>query len=246
MRAAKPEANAGTDITLIDWDGDGIELVTLDGALSVGRDAVWAGRGVLAEGREVAVAATAGRNDYTLTVDGSTDTVIVNLATGARLIAADRFEDGDAAGWRIVDTTEIGTADWAVVDGRLVEQSGAYSRDLTYASANAADVWEKGWSPLGDGPYALHKGSYALWEGNTDLADYSIQTVVTAPEGAIGIMLNWQDADNYYKLEIDMRVGLATLVKVVDGYETNLVRSTTTYTPGESFTLRAEIVGGKV
>ncbi|MFT3688406.1 hypothetical protein [Paenirhodobacter sp.] len=243
VRAADPEAVAGADLTLIDWDGDGIEFVDLDGSLSVGSDAAWSGRGVSAEGQATA---TAGRNDYTLTVDGTTDTVTVNLATGDRLIAADRFEDGDAAGWRIVDTTEIGTADWAVVDGRLVEQSGAYSRELVYKGANAADVWEKGWSPLGDGPYALHKGSYALWEGNTALTDYSIQTEVTAPTGAVGLMLNWQDANNYYKLEIDQRVGLTTLVKVVDGYETNLARSTTTYTPGEGFTLKAAVVDGKV
>lgn len=246
VRAAEPEADAGVDVILIDWDGDGIEFADLNGTLSVGNKAAWTGRDVSADGLSTTVSAGQGRNDYTLTVDGSTDTVTVNVASGDRLIAADRFDDGDAAGWRIVDTTEIGTADWAVVDGRLVERSGAYSRELTYESANAADVWEKGWSPLGDGAYALHKGSYALWEGNTALTDYSIQTEVTAPAGSIGIMLNWQDEDNYYKLEIDQRVGLTTLVKVVDGYETNLARSTTTYTPDESFSLKAEIVDGKV
>ncbi len=247
VRAPEAQADAGVNVTLIDWDGDGIEFVDLNGTLSVGTDAVWSGRGASAEGLSATMQAGQGRNDFTLTVDGTTDTVTVNVASGDRLIAADRFTDGDHAGWRIVDTTELGgAANWAVVDGRLVEQSGAYSRELTYESANAADVWEKGWSPQGDGAYALHKGSYALWDGDAALSDYSIQTRVEAPSGAVGLMLNWQDADNYYKIEIDQRVGLTTLVKVVDGYETNLARTTTTYTPGEAFDLKAEMVDGKI
>lgn len=246
VRAPEAEAIAGPDRVLIDWDGDGMEFVALDGAQSLGAGAEWSGRGVQAQGLEATVQAGQGRNDFTLSVEGSTDTVTVNVASGARLIAADRFEDGDHAGWRIVDTTEIGRADWAVVNGQLVERAGAYSRELTYQGANAADVWQKGWSPQGDGTYALHKGSYALWDGETQLGDYSIQTQVKAPAGAVGLMLNWQDEDNYYKIEIDQRVGLTTLVKVVDGYETNLARSTTTYTPGEGFALKAEVMDGKI
>ena len=251
VRAPEAQADAGADLTLIDWDGDGFEFVALDGALSVlpagGGDAAWSGRGQQAAGLAATMQAQAGANGFTLTVDGTTDSLRVDVASGDRLIAADRFADGDHDGWRIVDTTERGGgADWAVVDGRLVERSGADSRELTWSSADASDVWSKGWSPQGDGVYALHKGSYALWDGDTALSDYSIQTVVNAPRGAVGLMLNWQDEDNYYKFEIDARVGYTTLVKVVDGYETNLARSTTTYTPGESFALKAEIVDGKV
>lgn len=251
VRAPETQADAGADLTLIDWDGDGFEFVTLDGALSIlptgGEAVAWAGRGQQAEGLDAVMTAQAGANSFTLTVDDTTDKLRVNVASGDRLIAGDRFDDGDHDGWRIVDTTELGgAADWTVKDGRLVEQSGAYSRELTWTGADAADVWQKGWSPQGDGVYALHKGSYALWDGDTALSDYSIQTLVTAPKGAVGLMLNWQDEDNYYKIEIDARVGYTTLVQVVDGYETNLARGTTTYTPGDEFALKAQILDGRI
>lgn len=251
VRAPELTADAGRDVMLIDWNGDGFEFVTLDGQLSIlpegTGDAHWTGRGLSAEGLSTTVQAGAGRSDFTLHLDGQTDTVTVNVASGDRLIAADRFEDGAAQGWRIIDTTELGgAANWQVVDGALSELSGASSRELTWNGASNPDVWDRGWSPQGDGVFALHKGSYALWEGNTELSDYAIQTRIEAPTGAVGLMLNWQDEDNYYKIEIDARVGYTTLVKVVEGYETNLGRSTTTYTPGEAFDLKAQIVDGKI
>ncbi|MCA0941806.1 hypothetical protein LCM08_24990 [Salipiger pacificus] len=277
VRAPELTAHAGSNQLVIDWDGDGRETVTLDGSASVlvseDTDAEWSGYGVRADGLVAEVTLGAGRNDLTLTLntsDGvpsgverlkallhnlaggsdegaSSDKVRYDLATGERLIAADRFEDGDAAGWRIVDTTELGgRADWQVIDGALVETSGAYSRELTWSGANNSDVWDRGWSPLGDGVYALHKGSFALWEGNTELTDYAIRAEVTAPEGSVGLMLNYVDENNYYKIELDARVGLVSLVKVVDNYESTIARSAATYTPGESFTLEARIVGGKV
>lgn len=259
VRAPELTADAGTAILAIDWNGDGVEMVSLNGTASILPNADvaanWTGRDVSAEGLSAEVEAQAGRNLYTLTLEGhESDTVTVDLATGDRLIAADRFDDGDAAGWTIIDTTEIagngtaaaGTANWQVIDGALTETSGAYSRELTWNGASNPDVWQQGWSPLGDGTYALHKGSYALWSGNTDLTDYAIRTEITAPEGAVGVLLNYVDENNYYKIELDARVNLFTLVKVVDNYESMIARGAMSYTPGETFTLQAQIVDGKI
>jgi len=259
VRAPELNADAGPDILAIDWDRDGVETIGLDGSASIlpggSAEAVWSGRGLEAAGLTVDAEVQAGRNHYALTLDGSaSDEVTVDLATGERLIAADRFEDGDALGWTFVDTTELasdgttaaGTADWQVIDGALVETSGAYSRELTWNGASNADVWQRGWSPLGDGTYALHKGSFALWNGDTDLTDYTIRADVTAPSGAVGFMLNYVDENNYYKIELDARVNLWTFVKVVDNYESMLARGAMSYTPGDTFTLQAQIVDGKV
>lgn len=251
VRAPETTAQAGQDLLVIDWNGDGHETVTLDGEGSVLTGATtvaWTGRDLAASTLETPVEAQAGRSLYTLTLNGkASDQVVVNVASGDQLIAADRFEDGNATGWRIVDTTEIGGgAHWQVIDGHLTETSGASSRELTFDSASTADVWHRGWSPLGDGTYALHKGSFALWEGDTTLTDYAIRAEVTASSGAVGLMLNYVDENNYYKLEIDSRVGLVTLVKVVDNYESNIARAAATFTAGHSFTLEASVVGGRI
>lgn len=252
VRSPELTAEAGQDRLVIDWDGDGQETVTLNGSASIlpdgVADAAWTGRGVDADGLVTEATLGGGRNDVTLSLDGTvSDVVTLNVATGDRLIAADRFEDGNHAGWRIVDTTELGgAADWRVVDGALVETSGAYSRELTWNGANNGDVWDRGWSPLGDGVNALKKGSFALWDGNADLVDYAIQAQVKAPEGAVGFMLNYVDENNYYKVELDTHHGLATLVKVVDNYESTIARSAMTYTPGESFQLEARIEDGVI
>lgn len=252
VRAPVLSADAGEDQRVVDWDGDGRETVVLDGSGSVlpqtGVNASWSGLPGTSDGVVVETEVYSGLNRFDFALDNgkSSDRVKVDLVSGDRLIAADRFEDGDLAGWKIVDTTELGDgADWAVVDGALVERSGSYSRELTWNGASNADVWKRGWSPLGDGVFALHKGTYALWEGNQSLENYGIETMISAPQtGGVGVMLNWIDDDNYYKLEIDLHAGLTTLVKVVDGYESYIGRVTTVYTPGDSFHLRADNADG--
>lgn len=248
VRAATAQAEAGPDRMVIDWDGDGIETVTLNGTGSVLTGGTFAGwstdTGALPQGLTAQADLAAGRHDVTLDLgNGVTDTAQIDVVTGDRLVIADQFEDAGLDGWTIVDTTEIGSgADWAVVDGALVERSGSYSRELTWAGATNSDVWQRGWSPHGDGVYALHKGTYALAEGNTQLTDYTITADITVPvEGGVGFMLSWVDVDNYLKLEIDARHGLTSLVKVVDGYESNIARMYTTYSVDETFNLSATI-----
>lgn len=252
VRDVELTAHAGSDGIVIDWNGDGKEQVTLDGGASIltGKKvkALWSGDDIKEKGLVAETTISAGRNDVTLTLNKAVnDDVRLDLASGDRLIAADRFTDGDHDGWKVIDTTELGSAaNWQVIGGALVETSGAYSRELTWSGANSADVWDRGWSPLGDGTYALHKGSFALWEGNAELTDYAIRTEITAPKGAVGLMLNYVDENNYYKLELDARIGLVTLVKVVDNYESNIARSAASFAPGDSFTLEARIVDGKI
>lgn len=249
VRAATSEADAGPDQLIIDWDGNGYETVVLSGAgstlLAEEPGAVWSdadGDIVQALNGETTLRA----GSHTLTLDlasGARDSTQITVATGAQLVVADQFEDTGLDGWRIVDTTEIGDgANWAVINGQLVEQSGASSRELTFNGATNSDLWQRGWSPHGDGVFALHKGTYALAEGNDALTEYTITADITVPvEGGVGFMLNWVDVDNYLKLEIDGRHGLTSLVKVVDGYESNIARMYTDYTVNETFTLSATV-----
>ncbi|MCV6596082.1 MAG: metallophosphoesterase, partial [Mangrovicoccus sp.] len=256
VTALRPQARAGHDRMVVDFDGDGVVAVTLNGDLSTGvQNAQWLGQG---PGLSPVVQAVAGRNDYTLSINdgGETDQVSLHVASGTQIIAADQFEDGDFAGWQIIDSTELdgdgnrasNSAHWVVIDGALVETTGAYSRELTWSGASASDVWKRGWSPHGDGTYALHKGSYALWQGDNALQDYAIEAMISVPQasGGVGFMLNYLDGDNYYKLELDARHNLTTLVQVVDGYETYLGRVRGAFTAGDEFHLRARHVDGQM
>ncbi|UOM33526.1 LamG-like jellyroll fold domain-containing protein [Acuticoccus sp. I52.16.1] len=255
VRAPGDEADAGADIRVVDFDGDGVETVRVDASMSTGSTPVFTLEDDRLTGEVLVREFAAGETAVTVTVGDDRDTMVVDVVSGERLVVAETFDDGSMDGWLIVDTTEFdgagkaaeGSADWAVVDGALVEQEGAYSRELTWDYASTSDVWERGWSPHGDGVYALHKGTYALYEGDTALTDYAIEADVTAPEGedgGVGFMLNYVDADNYYKLEIDAHADLASLVEVVDGYEAFIGRVRTTYTPGDTFHLAAESVDG--
>ncbi|WP_226580913.1 hypothetical protein [Acuticoccus sediminis] len=255
VRAPTDEADAGADIRVVDFDGDGFEAVTVDASMSTGATPVIGAGAQSVTGDRLETRFAAGETTVEVRVGETVDTMTVDVVTGDRIIVAETFDDGTMDGWTIVDTTEFdgegnaatGSADWAVVDGALVEQEGSYSRELTWnGTANASDVWERGWSPQGDGVFALHKGTYALYDGDSQLEDYAIEADVTVPtaEGGVGFMLNYVDADNYYKLEIDAHANLTTLVEVVDGYESFVGRVRTTYTPGETFHLSAESVDG--
>src|SRR5690606_7228266 len=106
---------------------------------------------------------------------------------------------------------EDGTAsEWEWQDGKLVQLSDLRSRELTWAGADNADPWKKGWSPLGDGTNVLRKGTYALYndEAAKEWSDYAVEARIETPDdGALGLMVYYQDPDNYYKVELDAQSG---------------------------------------
>lgn len=255
VRAPGEEADAGADIRVVDFDGDGSELVRVDASMSTGATPVFTVEGDRLTNDTLVREFAAGRTEVTVGVGEDTDTMVVDVVGRDRIIVAETFDDGAMDGWTIVDETEFdgagnaaeGSADWAVVDGALVEREGSYSRELTWDYASTPDVWERGWSPHGDGVYALHKGTYALYEGDMALDDYAIEADIHVPvgeDGGVGFMLNYVDEDNHFKLEVDAHAGLTTLVQVDEGYETIIGRVNTIYTPGEDFHLSAESVDG--
>ncbi|MFN4009180.1 MAG: DUF4214 domain-containing protein [Pannonibacter sp.] len=249
-------ADAGEAIRVLDIDGDGTATVSLDGANSFGPSGVtsfdWSAGAATASGKSVALDLAAGTHSVALTVkdaDGkaSTDTVKVEVVGKDRILIHDTFSDGDMEGWTVKDTGDLGGAsDWKVVGDKLVQAGSITSKELTWKGASAADVWERGWSPLGDGIYALHQGTAALWQDGYSWTDYSVEAKLVAPaKGGMGFMLRYQDADNYYKLEVDAKNGLTTLVKMLNGRESFIDRARNTYTPGETVDLRVDVQGSK-
>jgi 3',5'-cyclic AMP phosphodiesterase CpdA len=273
------DAHAGSDQRLFDLDGDGAESVTLSATGTFGPAALvtfeWRDDegNLLATGETVTFDLAVGLNALTLSVtdaDGAiaTDRVDVEVVGTSRIWIAEDFAGTEIPeGWTIVDEGEFGGAgeggtasDWAVEDGRLVQNSDLKSRELTWQGASNADVWKRGWSPHGDGVKVLRLGTYALYEGEgaDEWEDYSIEATITSPDNeGLGFLVHYVDADNYYKLELDAEgvydrnpgngAGpVVNLIRKQDGIEEILGQIPVRYTPGEDFKLRLDVQDNKL
>lgn len=272
-------AHAGDDQRLIDLDGDGSVEVTLDARGTVAVDAVsqyvWkdAEGNVVATGINPTVILPAANYVLTLEVtdangDVSTDLVNVTIVPQSDVLFHDDFGDaGSAANWTIVDEGEFGglgpdgkQSDWQFSDGKLSQLSDLQSRELEWTGATAGDLWDRGWSPLGDGVNVLRKGTYALYN-NPEAAnweDYSVETNFVTPDNdGLGVLFHYVDANNYYKLELDAEGdldrnpgngagSLFQLIRMREGVEEILGIVPGKYTPGELTNLRIDIKDGKI
>lgn len=254
----------------LDSDGNGTAAVTLKAEGSFGPDAITEFRWLLdgklvGRGETVTVELPTGTKGVTLEVTDatgkvSTDFVPVEIAEKATVMFQDNFDsgllsdawtmvdEGEDASWvvngntRTVDSEE---AHWSIEDGKLVQDANVYSRQLTNSrNSNDADLWGRGYSPLGDGDYILRKGTYMLYEGEGagQWSDYSVEfTFSGGGNDSLGLMFYYQDADNYYKLELDNTFGLYQLTRLVDGVETIIARTAGRYTLNEDQNLRVDV-----
>ncbi|KPF66142.1 hypothetical protein IP69_15715 [Bosea sp. AAP35] len=271
-------AHAGDDLRPVDSDGNGKVTVDLDAAASYGLSDivsyVWtdADGNVVAQGAQASATLDAVKQVLTLTVTDAggktaTDIVTIDPVSKARMLLSEGFGGGDFAAWTIVDEGESGgvgidgkSSQWELRDGALVQLSGLTSRQLTWNGASNSDPWQTGWSPLGDGVNVLRKGTYALYNEAEakDWSDYAVEATITSPDnGALGLLFYYQDANNYYKLELDAngdydrnpRNGagsLFQLIQVKDGVERYLNQYPAKYTPGQAVNLRVEVKDGKI
>ncbi len=247
LLGATPSEFWGADV-----DGDGVETVNLTAAASTSAAGVasydWlVGGSVVATGETAALDLAAGAHEVTLRVtdlDGAVaeDTRTVEIAPESGVLAADDFEDGDFNGWTIVDEgTDGAPSDWAVESGAFVQKS-----DI---SSSQQGTGSNAFSVEGDGPFILRDGAYALWDDPAALAwtDYAVEATLTPGDNdGIGLLLRYQDADNYYKLESDAETGLVMLTRHLDGRESILARGYDGYTAGETQHWRIEADGGKL
>ena len=272
------EAHGGADLHAVDVDGDGHATLSLNAASSFGLDAivayVWSDEKgtVIANGKQADVDLAAGQHKLTLTVTDAkgniaTDTVVANVVAHARVLAADDFSAG-LNKWTIVDEGEFGgigpdgkSSDWHITDDhKLIQTTDLKSRELEWNGASNADVWQDGWSPLGDGVNVLRLGTYALYNDVNAKAwtNYAVETTFVTPDrDVLGILLHYQDAKNYYKLELDSygtldrdpsngAGSLFNLIRMKGGVEEILAQVPGKYEPGEITHLRVETLDGKM
>ncbi len=271
-------AHAGDDLRPIDADGDGRVAVELDAGASYGLadivSYIWTDKDgtVVAQGKHASVTLDAVEQVLTLTVtDASgktaTDKVTIDAISQARVLLSEGFGGSDFSRWTIVDEGESGgvgadgkSSQWQLQDGALAQLSDLKSRQLTWNGASNSDPWKTGWSPLGDGVNVLRKGTYALYgdAAAKEWKDYAVEATITSPDnGALGLLFYYQDANNYYKLELDANGdydrspgngagSLFQLIQVKDGVEKYLTQFPAKYTPGEALQLRVEVKDGKI
>jgi hypothetical protein len=129
------------------------------------------------------------------------------LAAGStpQLLLGEDFNDGDMVGWTVVEEGTIDVpAQWGVQGGRLAQTSNIY------------------------GPTGLsvdhREGTFAYWDeaGAFSWTDYTYEvTLHSTDDDGIGVLFRYQDANNYYKVDMDKQRNFRTLFKVKDGVETN-------------------------
>ena len=147
------------------------------------------------------------------------------------ILLEDDFNDGNTAGWSIVDNCPTSTADWTVQANVLMQT------DICF-----------GFSPDGIAP-----GTHLL-SGSTLPGDIDIQLQLRSEDplldpvpsndssklkfSTIGMLFGYQDADNHYRFEMNARNGYRKLWRVQGGIFTELVTSPQSYLGDQWINLR--------
>ncbi len=135
---------------------------------------------------------------------------------GGSLPFADDFADGNLTGWQIIDEgTNAGPSAWAVVSGALQQQRNIHDNTL------------------------LPKlGTYAWYTNGLSWSDYHLAVQLQSTDNdALGVMVRYQDPNNYYRFSWDAQRTSRRLVKVVNGTFTLLAEEAVPYNIGQSYQL---------
>jgi len=148
------------------------------------------------------------------------------------LILLEDFNDGDYAGWAIVDQGDVsGPSVWSAATGEMVQSSNIYTE------------------PKAD-PKML--GTFAWWQNGMSWTDYQVTlTMKSDDDDAMGVMFRYQDPYNYYrfvwlKQDHTQPVGRRQLVKIQDGQYTVLDEDDVPYTTGQEYEVKIVVSGPDV
>jgi len=160
----------------------------------------------------------------------TTNSNYVPEAAGA-ILFEDNFNDGNTAGWSNVDNCPTSSPEWAVLSNVLMQTNNCF-----------------GFSSDGIAP-GTHQLSGFTLPGDIDIqvklrSEDPLLDPVTSNDtsklkfGTIGMIFGYQNASNYYHVELNARNGYRRLWRVEDGAFTELVTSPQSYVGGQWMTLR--------
>ena len=182
---------------------------------------------------------------YTLDPTAASDTgaqfdVVVNNTAGSVTSSAatltestvllyDNFNDGDFAGWTIVDQGNAsGPSVWSASTGALVQSSNIFGGSMT-------------------GSVLPKPGTHVWYEAGRGWTDYQVTLAMTSSDDdALGVMFRYQDANNYYRFSWDRQRSYRRLVKVVDGTFTLLAEEAVSFALNQTYTIRLQAEGAQL
>jgi hypothetical protein len=151
--------------------------------------------------------------------------------TGARITALnDNFEDGNHAGWTVVNEGSIdGPSVWTVLNGKLIQSANIYGPDVNASTHRR-------------GTFAYYSSLPALTWTN-----YSMQaTLRSSDDDGMGVMVRYQNPSNYYKIDIDRQRNFRRLFKVKNGVETLLASTVGGFAQNIDMTLKVTVVRNQI
>ena len=145
--------------------------------------------------------------------------------TGTLLI--EDFTDGNFLGWSVIDDGTISAPSaWSAATGTLIQTSNIYSGSS--GPSNSLPVL----------------GTYARYDTGFAWTDYAASlTLRSDDDDALGIMIRYQDANNYYRFSWDRQRTYRRLVKVHNGVFTLLAEDAVPYVKGQSYQLALQAEG---
>lgn len=150
---------------------------------------------------------------------------------GASILAlSDNFDDGNYAGWTVVNEGTLeGPSIWTVVSGKLVQSSNIYGPDVNATTHRR-------------GTFAYYNSLPAFTWNN-----YVFQaTLRSVDDDGIGVMVRYQNPSNYYKIDLDRQRNFRRLFKVKNGVETLLASTAGAFPQNTDMTLKVTVIGNQI
>ena len=138
------------------------------------------------------------------------------------------FEDGDCAGWTIVDEgSSRAPSKWTVYWNALEQTSDIYDGDR-----NAVD--------------AAQLGTFAYWH-DLSWTDYDATLELRSDDDdALGVMFRYQNADNYYRFSMDNERGYRRLVRRYQGKSVVLASDSYAYVSNRWNQVKIRVIGNSI
>ena len=137
--------------------------------------------------------------------------VTASYSNGNNLLT-ENFNDGNFNGWQIIDEGNVqNPSAWNVVGGAFQQSSNIYDGDLT----------STGLPKL---------GTFAWYSNGLNWRDYHVTTQMqSTDDDGLGVMVRYQDPNNYYRFSWDKQRTKRRLIKVINGHFTLLAEEDVPY-----------------
>jgi len=146
------------------------------------------------------------------------------------LLYHENFDEGTFTGYTIVDEGTIeGPSIWQLVDGEIVQSSNIYGPAVDSVSNR-------------QGTFAVYDTAPAY-----EWSHYRFEaTIRSTDDDGIGLLFYYQNADNYYKLDLDRQRNFRKLFRKLNGEETTVAEMAGQYKANDDMDVVIELRDGLI